>query len=389
MSIEVPLKASCTSVQSDQHPAWATSACGMEVCQTPSTIVDFYQLLANMSKDELEELKALRDAVDARCKELEAGAQKDKVTESMNITQLPQVAFVDDGGKGLDGNLKRLGDWDITRHLGDGRYGKVFQAKSQAASNGCTHVAKMISLENLNPEDMMTIRSEYDALKKVGQHPCIAGLTGALQSEANVYFFMELAKGKELFDFIKIRQQNSTPVRQEAIAQVASSISSALAHCHEVGICHRDVKPENIIIDKDYSAKLIDFGCACPRFELGNQLVGTIPFIAPELFLDSASDGAPADVWSLAVVLIEMLHGLRAIPKALGWDKSSTPEIECGRQLQSLFVEPARGLAHVQACLATTTTYVGHDKLVSMLHADPSQRPTANQLLGCWSVSAM
>merc|ERR1740129_2146604 len=136
-----------------------------------------------------------------------------------------------------------------------------------------------------------------------------------MQSAERIYFFMDLAEGQELFDFIKSRQQR--PVAEEAIRLISKSILSALAHCHGHGTCHRDVKPENIIVQKDYSAKLVDFGCACPRHQpQGSRCIGTLPFIAPERLSGQSRDGAPADVWSFGVVILEMKFGLNALSRA-------------------------------------------------------------------------
>merc|ERR1712050_11357 len=133
---------------------------------------------------------------------------------------------------------------------------------------------------------------------------------------------MDFAPGKELFDFMKLRQQNRTPISKDAIKGISRSISLGLAHCHHLGICHRDLKPENVIVQQDYTAKLVDFGCACSRFKLQTQCVGTMPFISPECLANTATDGAPADVRSLGVVVLEMRFGLRAMTRAMRWENA-------------------------------------------------------------------
>merc|ERR1712056_94826 len=154
----------------------------------------------------------------------------------------------------------------------------------------------------------------------------------------------DFASGKELFDFIKVRHQNNAGVKTEAIAAITASVSSALAHCHQNEVCHRDLKPENIIVQGGYTAKLVDFGCACSRFKLQTQCVGTMPFISPECLTNTATDGAPADVWSLGVVVLEMRFGLRAMTRAMGWENHLPPMAECAAQLSLWFVKPADGL---------------------------------------------
>lgn len=193
---------------------------------------------------------------------------------------------------------------------------------------------------------------------------------------------MPFVKGKDLFDFVKMREQNKKPVPRDAVIEIFSSISKALACCHQSGICHRDLKPENIMVQQDYTAKLVDFGCACPRLELTGQCCGTMPFIAPEFLCDTAIDGAPADVWSLAVVLLEMLHGLRALSKVLGWETNKTFSKECGSQLMALFADPAEGLARIRSSLGVSADFrfAGDEMLASMLDANPEMRPAAEAL---------
>jgi len=211
-----------------------------------------------------------------------------------------------------------------------------------------------------------------------------------------------------------VRQQNKTKVTQEAVASITSSMASALAHCHSKGICHRDLKPENIMVEQNYSATLVDFGCACDRYKLVVQFTGTIPFIAPEFLCGTALDGAPADVWSLGVVILEMHFGLKALSKALGWDVTAptsteacgkhilfqqlglqaltgavgwgadaAPSKACGARLLELFADPEKGLKFVYTSLGRPQqdTVDDYGVLASMLHAIPAKRPEAAALL--------
>merc|ERR1712107_945552 len=135
---------------------------------------------------------------------------------------------------------------------------------------------------------------------------------------------------------------------------MGASIASALAHCHAAGICHRDLKPENIVVEQDYTAKLLDFGCACSRYQLQTQCVGTMPFIAPECLLGNATDGAPADVWSLGVVVLEMRFGLRALTRVMAWEQMLPSKQGCGNQLLTFFADPRQGLAQLKRLVSFT-----------------------------------
>lgn len=336
--------------------------------------------MARLDYNDVDSLTSIRDLLDTRRKELEDDETSRSKFRRTEAPRLPKIPFVEDGKS--SGCSAAVGDWDITREIGAGAFAKVFAAKNRLTRNA--EAVKVILKEGLtSDEDWRSVRSEHDALACVGQHPNIAGLTGALQSQGCIYFFMVFAKGKDLFRFLELRQQNRSSLPKPALVEIFSSISRALAHCHGSGICHRDLKPENIVVEQDYTAKLVDFGSACPRLELKgkDQCIGTIPFIAPEFLCGNACDGAPADVWSLGVVLMEMLYGLRALTKALGWNNSEASAEKRGSQLLKYFSDPAAGLAHVRSHLDFAAQFEGEEMLIGMLNVQPPSRPIADSLL--------
>merc|ERR1711904_596672 len=153
-----------------------------------------------------------------------------------------------------------------------------------------------------------------------------------------------------------------------AISQIFSELASALTYCHSFDICHRDIKPENIIVNQDYSTRLVDFGCACARTDLRKQCVGSMPFIAPECLLGTAQDGAPADVWSAGIVLMEMMFGLKALSRALNWETTDASTKDCGTQLFEYFADSGHGVASVRSALGILSVCQrGEEVLASML----------------------
>jgi hypothetical protein len=363
-----------------------------------------HELLARLGPDDLEALKKARDALIARCKEIEMGIlvqpeaemspmlvaepdgelsplRLDRHAVNWNVQDkvLADVAFADDGGR-VPLGAAGLGEWEISREIGAGCYGKVFSAKNKG--KGRAEAVKVIVKDEVSFEDWPSVVNEHLALRTLGEHPCIAWLTGALQSQTRVYFFMVFAKGKDLFDFCKLRQQNSAGVPKPAVAKIFSSIAGALSHCHNCSICHLDVKPENITVNQDYSAKLVDFGCARHRYSPHGKNLGTLPFIAPEILHGTATDGAPADVWSLGVVLLEMLHGLRTLSKTLGWEMKQKSSEERASDLSAWCADPVEGLACARSSRGVKISLPCDETLVSMLHVDPAQRPSTDVLCG-------
>lgn len=85
----------------------------------------------------------------------------------------------------------------------------------------------------------------------------------------------------------------------------------ALSYLHSKGIIHRDIKPENVLLDKNFNAKLCDFGLSCQvrENEVRTSICGTEEYMSPEVFM-SKGHSQKADVWCLGILLYEMLMGM-------------------------------------------------------------------------------
>lgn len=122
-----------------------------------------------------------------------------------------------------------------------------------------------------------------------------------------IYLVTEFAANGEVFDHLA---QYGRMTEQEAV-RVFAQLISAVDFCHKKGIVHRDLKAENVLLDKDMNIKLTDFGFS-NTFEEGVPLstwCGSPPYAAPEVFLGYKYDGPKSDIWSLGVVLYTMVCG--------------------------------------------------------------------------------
>src|SRR6185295_7802714 len=124
----------------------------------------------------------------------------------------------------------------------------------------------------------------------------------------SAYIVTEFIDGKtlkQLFEHRRIRHP-------EVAAMIAAEIGGALAHAHAVGIIHRDVKPENVMIRKDGLLKLMDFGIAqvvdLQRMTVTGQLLGSPSYMAPELIEGKPLDFR-TDVFSVGIILYQMATG--------------------------------------------------------------------------------
>ena len=142
-------------------------------------------------------------------------------------------------------------------------------------------------------------------------HPNICRLYEVFDEGRFYYLVMEWCKNGELYDEITVAGNFS----EQMAADLIDQILRAVAYCHSRGVVHRDVKPENVLMDKELVAgqiftKLIDFDNSC-TFEEGQLLqgvFGTVYYIAPEVVSGQQYDER-CDVWSVGVIMYIMLTG--------------------------------------------------------------------------------
>jgi serine/threonine-protein kinase len=142
-------------------------------------------------------------------------------------------------------------------------------------------------------------------------HPGIVAVYDvAIDEEASAAVILELVEGESLAD--RIKREGALPPR--AAVRIAAEVAEALAHAHERGIVHRDVKAANVLLGADGEARLVDFGIArvladeAQRLTDTGTIAGTLRYVAPEQ-LRGEPAGPPADVYAVGVLLTEMVSG--------------------------------------------------------------------------------
>src|SRR3954463_9379335 len=156
-------------------------------------------------------------------------------------------------------------------------------------------------------DQLERFRREARAVAQLN-HPHIVGVIDAGEDDGTPYIVFEYVEGETLKD--RIRRLGRLPV-PEAVAYTIE-IARALAAAHERHIVHRDVKPQNVLIDEEGTAKVTDFGIARTMTEegltAGGRVLGTTDYVSPEQALGHAVTGQ-SDLYSLGIVLFEMLTG--------------------------------------------------------------------------------
>lgn len=135
-------------------------------------------------------------------------------------------------------------------------------------------------------------------------HTMILKLIRTYKDANRIYFLLEYVKGLDLFDVLIAMQT----VREESAKFYIACLLLTVEHLHDRSIVHRDIKPENIMVDEEGYTKLIDFGTAKILNGRTYTTVGTPHYMAPEVILRNGY-GTSVDLWSLGIVLYEIIYG--------------------------------------------------------------------------------
>uniref|UniRef100_A0A7N0VKW0 Protein kinase domain-containing protein n=1 Tax=Kalanchoe fedtschenkoi TaxID=63787 RepID=A0A7N0VKW0_KALFE len=201
-----------------------------------------------------------------------------------------------------------LDRYKLGRQLGRGSFAKVFLAKSLIDDSSVA--VKIID----KPEcaDMQSrITREISAMRRLQHHPNILKIHEVMATKSKIYLVMELARGGELFAKIASRGRLTEPAARKYFQQLVSTLD----FCHQNGVTHRDVKPQNLLLDQNNNLKVSDFGLSALPEQIKDGLLrtacGTPAYTAPEVVCrrNGGYDGSKADAWSCGVLLFFFLAG--------------------------------------------------------------------------------
>ena len=199
-------------------------------------------------------------------------------------------------------------DFELLELLGVGGMGAVYRARD---GRHARDVAIKVLSKELASDPAFAERFDREG-RALGQldHPNIVRVFGSGHCGPWLYIVMEYVDGVDLR-----RWMDLGGFSPDAALELLKPLCSALRHAHERGIVHRDIKPQNILIDQDGSVKLADFGLAKVADESDwgltrtNQGLGTLHYMAPEQLEGANAVDHRADIFSLGVVVYEMLTG--------------------------------------------------------------------------------
>jgi len=189
--------------------------------------------------------------------------------------------------------------------VGEGTYGVVYKAKD--IGSGQIVALKKIRLEAEDEGVPSTAIREISLLKEL-KDDNIVRLLDIVHADQKLYLVFEFLD-VDLKRYIETANQNRTPISLQIVKKFTHQLNSGLLYCHSHRILHRDLKPQNLLIDKRGNLKLADFGLArafgIPMRTYTHEVV-TLWYRAPEVLLGSRHYSTAIDMWSVGCILAEM-----------------------------------------------------------------------------------
>jgi serine/threonine-protein kinase len=291
---------------------------------------------------------------------------------------------------------KLNGRYRLDARIGAGGMSMVYLAIDETLERRVA--IKLMNVEVASDSDLLErFRREARAVAQLS-HPHIVGVIDAGEDEGRPYIVFEYVEGQTLKD--RIRRQGRLPI-PEAVAY-AIEIARALGAAHARHIVHRDVKPQNVLIDEEGTAKVTDFGIARTLDEDGltvdGRVLGTTDYVSPEQALGRDVTGQ-SDLYSLGVVLYEMVTGevpftadnqvavaMKHVREQLPDVQSKRPDVSAAlaavidtataKRLEDRYSDDARLIADLEDALAIETSRSGNatGEVTAVLRTLPSRK---------------
>lgn len=203
-------------------------------------------------------------------------------------------------------HLDRIGDYELGRTIGRGSSGVVRLAMHVETRE--KYAIKIIKKGKCS--DLSRLDREIQSLM-AAKHKHIVALEEVLDSENNIFIVMELCGGGSMMDIVRLYPEERMP--EETARFFMRQVFEALAFCHDNGICHRDIRLDNLMLDNCGNAKITDFGHSgmyTPGWDIfSTSLVGSVYNLSPEQVTGQVYSGEKIDIWSAGVAVFCLLVG--------------------------------------------------------------------------------
>lgn len=209
---------------------------------------------------------------------------------------------------------QQFGPYTLEAYLGAGAFKSVYRARNAGGIVPDPVVALGFPHQQ-DPEGIIELEREFSVTRRL-EHPNVLRVHALERFEGVSFLVMEHLEGDTLR--ARLRAVGGPLDQAEAVRHVGL-VGEALAYAHAARVFHRDVKPENVFITSDGTPKLLDFGVArilARTSDKASTRIGTVEYMSPEAMQGAA--GANADLWSLGIMLYELLTGARPFTGEVG-----------------------------------------------------------------------
>ncbi|WP_082281892.1 protein kinase domain-containing protein [Mycobacterium colombiense] len=201
------------------------------------------------------------------------------------------------------------GRYTLGRLLGEGAGKRVYLATDTRLQREVA--AALLKAGGTDETAMRRARREAEAMAKLGEHPNVVNVYDFGEEDGQLYLISQYMAGGDLYGLLADAADHRLAI--EEVVRIGGEIASGLAHAHAQGVVHRDVKPQNVWLAPDGTAKIGDFGLAVAegstRVTAVGTVIGTVAYMPPEQALGRGSD-ARSDIYSLGALLYELLCGI-------------------------------------------------------------------------------
>ncbi|MCQ3931917.1 MAG: hypothetical protein DPW16_15810 [Chloroflexi bacterium] len=267
----------------------------------------------------------------------------------------------------MNSNTQRIigGRFEVLDVIGQGGMGTVYRGRD-------TQTGETVAIKSLRPDIVKDdpkllerFTREGEALRQLN-HPSIVKMLASIEEDNHHYIVMEYVGGKSLKDLLA----ESGPMPIDRVLHITLDLADALTRAHRLKIIHRDLKPANVLLADDGTPRLADFGVARLADKQGHtqtgEVLGTYAYLSPEACHGEKLD-ARTDIWSMGVMLFEMLTGKRPFE-----------EDQLGATLVAIMTKPAPDLAKLRPDAPAGLVHLINQMLVK----DPTQRIGSVRLVG-------
>ena len=232
---------------------------------------------------------------------------------SLDENGKPQLLYIDKGKKKVNvGN--KLSDFIIEKQLGQGNFARVYLVKSKVTNK--VYAMKEIKAERYsNDSQRIEVQKEIKLLENL-DHPNIITYFSSFNENGNFYIITEYLNGGNLQNILNLSKENGKYISEEKLWDVLVQVLNGLGYLHyKKNIIHRDIKPDNILFDKDGNIKITDFGISAvnrddadENIKCHDTCIGPVQFMSPEMAQKEKYD-FKSDIYMLGLTFYNLMSG--------------------------------------------------------------------------------